>query len=69
MELHRELEKKNTRSIKGKEEHKKLLSERKILKTGIQTYEEQIVNLNTTLTEKDNEIKDMLDKSKHGAYC
>ena len=58
-ELHKELEKKVVRSKKGNEEHTKLKAEAKKLKNGILTYEEKINNLNSTIADRESELKEL----------
>ena len=58
-ELHKELEKKVVRSKKGNEEHTKLKAEAKKLKNGIITYEEKIISLNSTIADRESELKEL----------
>ena len=59
----KELEKKNGRSKKGKEEeHNELQAETEMLQNGILTYEDKISSLNTTTIAKQlSELKEMHD--------
>ena len=62
-ELYKELEKKVVRSKKGNEEHTKLKAEAKILKNGILTYEEKINSLNSTIADRESELKELHENS------
>ena len=56
---HLKLEKRNARSKKGKAGHEKLQAEAKVLKTGIQTYGEEIASLNSKIAERESKLKEM----------
>ena len=58
-ELHKELEKKVVRSKKGNEEHTKLKAEAKILKNGTLTHEAKIISLNSTIADRESELKEL----------
>ena len=62
-ERFKDLEKKVVRSKKGNEEHTKLKAEAKILKNGILTYEEQINSLNSTIADRESELKELHENS------
>ena len=47
------------RSKKGNEEHTKLKAEAEQLKNGILRYEEKIINLNSTIADRENELKEL----------
>lgn len=62
-ELDAVIERRNAKTKKGMATHSKLQSEAKILKEGLQNYEEKISDLNTTLIEKDCELIEIRQNS------
>ena len=62
-ELQKEIERKNSRSKRGKEGYTKLQDEAKILKNDIQNYEEKCAKLNNTITEQETELKEIRENS------
>ena len=62
-ELQKEIERKNSRSRRGKEGYTKLQDEAKILKNDIQNYEDKCAKLNNTITEQEIELQEIRENS------